>query len=267
MSREYLDFEVEIRDNGVGGYVVAVIKSPAGEARASMTFPFGELELQNHLQALEIALLRSGGTRRRIPTKEEATVERFGRTLFNMLMIGDVGTLYYESQREVAHAGKGLRVKLRIHPPKLASLPWEFLYDPRSEYICLSSHTPLVRYPEVAQPPLPLSVTPPLRILGMVASPADLDELNVPLEKQRVEMALKPLQEAGLVELVWLPGQTWRELQRALRREVWHIFHFIGHGGFDAVRDEGMLMLADDMGKASPLLASQLGQLLANHRS
>jgi formylglycine-generating enzyme required for sulfatase activity len=267
MSREYLDFEVEIRDDGTGGYVVAVVRSPAGEVSAPMSFPFGELELQNHLQALEIALLRSGGRRRRVLTPEEETVKRFGRTLFDMLMIGEVGTLYRLSQREAFHADKGLRVKLRIQPPRLASLPWEFLYDPQSDYTCLSSSTPLVRYPEVAQPPLPLSVKPPLRILGMVASPEGLEELDVPLEKQRVETALKRLQADGLVELVWLPGQTWRELQRALRRETWHIFHFIGHGGFDAVRDEGMLMLADDVGKASPLLANQLGQLLANHRS
>jgi hypothetical protein len=38
--------------------------------------------------------------------------------------------------------------------------------------------------------------------------------------------------------------------QRALRRGPWHIFHFIGHGGFDRERDEGYLHFADAQGNA-----------------
>ena len=268
MDRQYLDFELEMREDNAAGYEVAVVKSPAGETRTTVTFPFGELELKNHLQALQIALLRSGGKRRRILTQEEQTVKAFGQALFDMVMTGTVGSLYYESQREAAHVDKGLRVKLRIHPPELASLPWEFLFDPRrDEYICLSSHTPLVRYPDVPQPSLSLQVMPPLRILGMIASPEGLDALDVPLEKQRVETALQTLQAEGHVQLTWLAGQSWRELQQALWQETWHIFHFIGHGGFDSARDEGVLMLADDEGKAALITASQLGQLLTNHRA
>jgi hypothetical protein len=59
MERQYLDFELEIRGDHAG-YEVAVVKSPAGETRAAMTFPFSELELKNNLLALENALLRSG---------------------------------------------------------------------------------------------------------------------------------------------------------------------------------------------------------------
>ena len=47
----------------------------------------------------------------------------------------------------------------------------------------------------------------------------------------------------------------------------WHIFHFIGHGGFDARRDEGVLALADERGQANLLSASQLARLLTSHRS
>jgi hypothetical protein len=268
MDRQYLDFELEMREGNATGYDVVVVKSPAGETRTAVTFPFGELELKNHLQALQIALLRSGGNRRRILTPEEQTVKTFGQALFDMVMTGTVGSLYYESQREAAHVDKGLRVKLRIHPPELASLPWEFLFDPRrDEYICLSSHTPLVRYPDVPRPSLSLQVTPPLRILGMVASPQGLEPLDIPLEKQRVEIALQTLQAEGRVQLTWLAGQSWRDLQQALWQGTWHIFHFIGHGGFDSVRDEGVLMLADDDGEAALITASQLGQLLTNHRA
>jgi hypothetical protein len=56
----------------------------------------------------------------------------------------------------------------------LVALPWEFLYDPRRGYVCLSTSTPLVRYIALPQPVRPLTVTPPLRVLGMEASPENL---------------------------------------------------------------------------------------------
>ncbi len=159
-------------------------------------------------------------------------------------------------------------MQLRIEAPELAALPWEFLVDPRQEeYVCLQRHTPLVRYLSGPQPPRPLPVTPPLRILGMVADPTDLPRLQVTREQQRVETALKSLRSRGLVELTWLDGQTWRDLQRAMRGGPWHVFHFIGHGGFDKNSDEGLLILADEDGTSSRLPATQLGRLLANHRS
>ena len=52
-----------------------------------------------------------------------------------------------------------------------------------------------------------------------------------------------------------------------MRRGRWHIFHFVGHGGFDASADEGLIYLADEDGKAPPLRATELGRLLADHRT
>jgi hypothetical protein len=44
----------------------------------------------------------------------------------------------------------GLRVKLRINPPEIAALPWEFLYDAgEEEYLCLERSSALVRYLEL----------------------------------------------------------------------------------------------------------------------
>ena len=41
------------------------------------------------------------------------------------------------------------------------------------------------------------------------------------------------------MEVSWLEGQTWRDLQKAMRGGPWHVFHFVGHGGFDPGADEG----------------------------
>jgi len=43
----YLDFELEIGPGSGRDYPVAVIRSPAGEARETMRFPFDDLALES----------------------------------------------------------------------------------------------------------------------------------------------------------------------------------------------------------------------------
>jgi len=81
-----------------------------------------------------------------------------------------------------------------------------------------------------------------------------------------VEKAIGSLQASGLIDLTWLPGQGWQDLQQAMRGGPWHVFHFIGHGGFDPTTDEGLIALANEEGLTHPLIATQLARLLANHR-
>jgi hypothetical protein len=264
----YEDFEIEISVGRGREYPVAVINSPAGEAHETMQFPFDELALENRLKDMKIALLQSGGKYRLALSQEEQTMQDFGKALWNALLTGEVRNRYDVSLERANREGKGLRLKLRIQDPKLAALPWEFMYEPRqNEYMCLSRNVSVVRYLEISQPIQPLAVEPPLRILGMSASPTDLRPLDIAREKQRVEEAIKSLQADSLVELTWLQGQTWRDLQEAMQTGIWHIFYFIGHGGFDNNIDEGLIALADEEGKTQRFRATHLGRLLADHRS
>jgi CHAT domain-containing protein len=264
----YLDFELEIAAGSGREYPVTVVRSVGGEVHETMLFPFDELALENQLLTLQNALLRSGGRRRQIMLSEEQAVQNFGRALFDALFIREVRSLYAISQREAFSQGKGLRLKLCIQSSELAALPWEFLYDPdRATYVCLSSSTPIVRYLELPQPPQPLAVTLPLRILGMLASPKNLANLDVDNEKLRIEKATEDLRAKGLCELTWLEGRTWHDLQRAMRKGPWHIFHFIGHGGFDSHAEEGLIALEDNVREAHFLSATKLGRLLTDHRS
>ena len=87
----YLDFEIDVYPNDArSGYVVAVVKSPAGEARESSVLPFGELELKNRLLELQNALLRSGGPRRRGAADHDLPVQAFGGDLCVFLLPGEV---------------------------------------------------------------------------------------------------------------------------------------------------------------------------------
>jgi hypothetical protein len=262
---EYLDFDLEIGEEREPRKYPVSVRSSEGEAQEEMRFPFDEWELKDKLKDVEVALLRSGGKRRRIGTPEEQAIQGFGRALFEALLVGDVGTHYRVSWREARRQNKGLRIKLRVRPSELSALPWEFLYDPKRDYLSLSSRTPLVRYPEVTQPIERLTVMPPLRILGMVASPQGLPQLDENHEKRLVEEAVRRLQARGLVELTWLEGQTWRDLQRSMRGGPWHIFHFIGHGGFDPETEEGALALSNEEGRTHLLGATDLALLLDDH--
>ena len=131
----------------------------------------------------------------------------------------------------------------------------------------LSDRTPLVRYLEVADPVRVVPVTPPLRILVVIASPSDLQQLDGEKEWSNVTAALSELQQRGRVEVVRLAKPTLGALQRQLRRDTYHIFHFIGHGGFDPNTQGGMLAMEDDHGRARLVGGEDLGTLLHNHRS
>lgn len=263
----YLDFDIEIREHDANHYAIAV-RSLVGEARSTSPFPLTAAALEADLLRVENAILRSVGGRRKIPTPDEATVQAFGQKLFEFLLSSEPLSLYRQCQQLADAQGKGVRMKLNILPPGLAVLPWEFLYDPRRrDYVCLDPNTPLIRYTELPLTVPRLPVTPPLRILGICINAVDLGGLDVAEEQRRMENAVRALQAQGRVELIWLEGQTSDDLQRAMRRGPWHILHFIGHGSFDAVRDEGTIILADEQGKAVPLSATQLARLLQRQRS
>lgn len=240
-------------------------------APVQMRFPFNEDELFRQLTNLRLALLRSGKYRR-ILSQEEQPVRDFGERLFNALMLGDVRSLYDQSLGIAKAQKKGLRLKLNIESPEMATLPWEFLYDSggSNRYLCLSRRTPVVRSFNLKEPDEPLTVTPPLRILGMVVSPKGLSRLDLEHEKELVNEALASLQESGLVELVWAKGKTWQDLQSEMQGGPWHVFHFIGHGCFDSTQDEGLIALAENNRNDSPpffLSALKLGLLLNDHDS
>jgi hypothetical protein len=121
-----------------------------------------------------------------------------------------------------------------------------------------------VRYLAVPQPLQALTVAPPLRILGMVASPQGVVELDLAGEKARLATALASWQQQGLVELHWLAGQTWRDLQQALQNGPWHVFHYIGHAQAATMASEGGLLLPGEAEEIRLLSASELARLLGD---
>ena len=257
-----LDFEIDVGALGERGYTVTVRSPSGGEASTVMRLP---PEWKALAARAPEAVVASSATVRRGLSTQERPVRDLGSLLFRALISGDIYSLLMTSRQQAAMSSEQLRITLRIAPSELACLPWEFLFDPgEDDYVCLS--TPLIRRPQLLRPVRPLGVTGPLRVLGMVASPSDQRELAADDERRRLAAAMSAL--TGRVELSWAGGQGWRDLNVALRHGgPWHVLHFIGHGGFDCVAGEGVLVLADEYGRSHSLPASDLALLVEKHQS
>lgn len=248
----YLDFEVQIdaaRDDGL--HAARVIRSPAGEGDALIDL--GGLPEE----------ARSGA-----PPASLHQAREIGGALYTALFRDEVGALLAGSrQRALAHQS-GLRIRLRIDSPEVAALPWELLFDEREDqFLALSQETPIVRYLPAGAPVEPLTVEPPLRILGIVSAPKNLPPVNVEAEKARLEESISRTGRSRRVEVVWLEGQTWRALQEAMLSGPWHIVHYLGHAQLNEETGAGELLLADDAGQSKALAADEFGSLLEDHAS
>ena len=252
------DLEIEIRQGATPGTYEVEVDSPAGPATGTMRLDAAAI--LDRRRELAASVLASSVTRRSTFTTLERPVRDVGHALFEALFAGRVYGRYTASLQQAGGRGEALRVVLRLRAPELAGIPWETLYDPEAgEYLC--QREPVVRYVEAAQPSTPLSATGPLRILGLVAAPSDLDSLDTAEEKRRLDDALGELDDQGVVEMVWVEGGSWGALQHQLMAGPWHVLHVIGHGG---VRDGGGVLALEDerTGKASMVSATRFARLL-----
>lgn len=259
--REYLDFELCINKEGQQ-YRATVVRSPAGEASYTFSAPFSDLELENFV-------LRLGATHRgtrRISSPEMQTARQFGSKLFEAVFRGDVRANFVSSQHEAQGQGLGLRLKLRLDAPELINYPWEYLYDGSlGRFLSLFEDTPIVRYIDMRARTVPLSVKPPLSILLMISNPKDHRRLDVDRERANVQAALGSLADAGTLTMTWLEEATLPALATSLLRGRFHIFHYIGHAGFDEHSQDGFLVLEDQEGLGVLTSAERLAVLLGNH--
>lgn len=264
MAEQYLDFDLLIDRSGEG-YRARVLDSPAGRGTAVFTLPFSTLELENYL--LRIGRPRRG--MRRVESPESEAVKTFGGRLFEAVFDGEVGRCLRNSLDEATRQGKGLRLRLRFEDaPDLINLPWEYLYNPAvNRFLSLSTATPVVRFLELPEVVQPLPLRTPLKVLAMISSPADYPALDVEREWANLKEALSALEAAGQVRVERLERPTLAALLPRIRKEEFHIFHFVGHGGFDPQAQDGLLILESEDGRSQTVSGQVLGTLLHDERT
>ena len=204
------------------------------------------------------ASLRACLTRLKSFATDEEFLRQLGHVLFGALFPPRLLAAWRKNKQAMTD-GAHLRLKLIIQPAEIASLPWELMCD--EDGIPLATSTPIVRYLSYADPPKPLNVRPPLRVLVSIANPRDQVQLSGAHERERIQTALAPLVKKGLVDLAVSEKATGIELLNDLRRGV-HVWHFIGHGVFNAFSANGSLAFENESGDTDLIDAKRLRILL-----
>ena len=255
-------------EQGGDGYRVRVTHSPGGADVPAQPFvvPFEDRDLENFVLRLRGSKDRARGA---LDSPETQRAREMGSDLYEALFKDRLATTLSTSTERCEGSNQGLRLRLNLtDTPALLNLPWEFLYDESTKtFLSLSYETPIVRYLAVGHRAVPLRTPLPVRVLVMVSNPDDpnYEELDVEQEKAKLKTAVRDLEDAGQLFLDFIPA-TLRDLTYALDKNTYHVFHFIGHGGFDEASNEGALVLEGDR-RASITGGQHLGQLLADHSS
>jgi len=163
------------------------------------------------------------------------------------------------------HPQRRVRLRLDATAPELHALPWELLHDGQT-FLVADAATPFSRYLPLPDPPGGPVIARPIRILAVIANPADLAQysltpLDVAAERQSLETALSGLPMA-LLHLDFLDAPVTPErLERALATG-YHVLHFVGHGTFSQRRGQAALYLQDDTGNTRIITDDDLSAML-----
>ena len=259
------NFDLHIGQGQDGIYPVSVYYSPAGETAepAQVSIILNDEPMRHWLKRLQ-----DGST-------EEKDLLALGRRLMSYLLPpGPVRDLYHRSLGMAEARELKLRLRLRISPPELAALPWEYTYDEgRDNYLALDPRTALVRYHSQPVPQRSITSHAPVPILVLISNPPGTFPLETSGEVRNLVKALTPLLDKDRVKIdILFTGspEERREIEAlvsdragtrllpdtasidALRdalRQGYRVIHYIGHGVFDE-QQGGVLLLADEKGKA-----------------
>jgi TonB family protein len=264
VSLNYDDFDLQITPLSGGRYRVH-LNAPSGQTSGDFLLPFTDVDFGNFLG--RIGQVRRGT--RRADGPELNAAKEFGGRLFNAIFSGEMIAQLRSSVEQSLDRDHGLRIRLRLtDAPELADLPWEFLYDAaQNHFLTTSIETPVVRFLDLPQKITPLRASLPLRVLVVIAGPRNLKRLDAEGEWERLQDALGDLLRSGQIVLERLPVATLNALRLRARGAPFHIFHFIGHGGFDQQAQDGVLQFEDEMGMSHPVRGELLGMQLHDHRS
>src|SRR5258708_31426822 len=225
-SQDYLAFELNVEALDGNKLRVTVANAPVGSVSVDAANPFTPDELTRVIGLLEGSVQATGS-----PLKEE--IRGSGEKLFNAIFSGQVYAAYLASVERAGASGLRIRLGLEDAGP-LATIPWELIRDPRTDYLALSRQTPIIRFPRVLTVRPLVEVRLPLRVLVVIASPGDQEKIDVEGEWRALQDATADLRNRGLLELERLDDAQLVTLQHKLREGIeYQIFHFICHAAFD----------------------------------
>ncbi|MBR8839795.1 MAG: leucine-rich repeat domain-containing protein [Stigonema ocellatum SAG 48.90 = DSM 106950] len=229
------------------------VSSEQGEER-------GELQLEMNTIKLALEVINSGKT-------NATLLKGVGNHLYQALFPGRIHSQLRATIAGAEAAGYGVRLRLVFESPELSALPWEFLYDEKTNiFLANDTQTALSRYIDIPQQKRDLKAASlPLKVLLVISSPTNLPQLDVAGEERLIREALEEHINAGKIELDLLPEATISDINHKLRSKPYNIFHFIGHGVFE--NNKGSIALKDENGKAKLLDGETFANFFLGNRS
>jgi len=161
-------------------------------------------------------------------------LQQLGKKLYETLFAGEINLLINRALGEtMGRDDLGLRLRLRINPPELATLPWEYLYSPeRRLFLAASVETPLSRYLNLPEPVRQLACPEQINLLVVMPQNSGLD---IVAEREMLETIAAKLR--GKMNIDFLEGSaTSAAIREALRQQEYHILHYAGHGAFNVAQ-------------------------------
>jgi CHASE2 domain-containing sensor protein len=215
----YHDFDLWIEPSAVGGLSLRSCCDEHGEYRDEAT--------------VDLDALRREEDNVLTPDVDPQNLIAVGKRLYGCAFTsakGEVEWHFAQCRGAYGSGDKGVRVRLRVEDPKVATLPWEFLYSEHlRSFLGVSVQTPVVRYLELPRPIGSLETSLPVRMLVVIPQVADLDTAA---ERRQLVETLAQLSDT--VSLTILEGHVTRQdIADALAANSFHVLHFIGHGDFD----------------------------------
>ena len=230
MSCRYTNFDITISGESLPHVVLAAYRGLSGAS----TFDQDALQpvWQQYLDRLGDPLQTHG----------EQLLAEIGSRLFTELIRGHVRDLWSQARSDLDDGGR-LRVRLILHPPAVAALPWETLHDPRrNQSFAADARISLVRTQNLVSfvaRPRALEATLPLKVLLVPVETAN--GLAVQEESGHIRAAMAGL-SSGRVHPEQLDGRvTIQQLRERLEATRPDILHIIGHGN-----EDGLLLWADN---------------------
>lgn len=251
----YRNFDIIIDEPTADGYPVRASCEIFGEARSFLELDFESNEFNQGLEELE-----------NLQTNFDS-LTTFGKNLYHAVFNGEIETIFQRSFGSASQEkSAGVRVRLKITSPELATLPWEAIYFPNEGcFMGTSLKCPLVRYPELSLTISNLQVAFPISMLVVIPdSITPYPDLDVNRERRNLEEATKGL--SGQLEITWLEGRvTWQNIRDQLTEKEFNCFHFIGHGEFQ--NDQGMLLVNSEDGEIDYVDERRIGAVFKNLES
>ncbi|HET9229584.1 MAG TPA: CHAT domain-containing protein [Thermoanaerobaculia bacterium] len=192
-----------------------------------------------------------------------------GARLYSAIFPQRIQALFERSLEIADREQMGLRLKIFLNPRDksvrfLQGLPWELLFrKDHAEFLALSRSTPVVRSLAVPRTVNTSPISKKLRILAAQSLPPGVPALDL----DREIGAMDSSRECGSVEIV-----PWRAQISALRETLdrqgpFDVLHFMGHGQFLSVSQQGALLFEKKGGGCETVTGPSLAEKLRDFRS